>query len=226
MVNYEILQKHIVDFLKSNNIWDKAISLDIEADLGILDNPQKNILSISVARRIDKKIEIKNFISEDESIEGEIKIFNELGDFCEKVRPIILIGYGINRFDRIALGVKMRCLDDLFRKEGRYESCYWALRSALTRSYILDAIDPVRFEIGRHDNAPPKIISLESALAHPRFKGLPFKNTKNIVSSVKGNKWETIRNLWKNDRKKFKKYIEGDVHDTLLLVEDIFGINH
>lgn len=48
-------------------------------------------------------------------------------------------------------------------------------------------------------------------------------NTKNIVSDIKGDKWEVIRTLWKNDRKKFEKYIEGDVHDTLVLVEDVFG---
>jgi DNA polymerase elongation subunit (family B) len=225
MVNYENLQKHIVEFLKSNHLWHRAVSIDIEADLRTLDDPKKVILSISTARRVNNRIDIKNFIVNEESLEEEIRIFNEFGSFCEEVRPLVLVGFGNSRFDVPLLLLKMRRLDNLFKQNGLYQSGYWAFRDTLTRSYILDVINPVRFAIADYDNTSPKFVSLDFALKHPRFRHLPFKNSKGIVSNLNGDKWEIIRGLWKNDRKKFEQYIEGDVHDTLLLAEDIFKIN-
>ena len=143
MVNYENLQKHIVEFLKSNHLWYRAVSIDIEADLRTLDDPEKIILSISTARRVNNRIDIKNFIIEEETPEEEIRIFNEFGSFCEEVRPLVLVGFGNSRFDIPLLLLKMRRLDNLFKQNGIYQSGYWAFRDALTRSYILDVINPV-----------------------------------------------------------------------------------
>ena len=75
MANYENLQKHIVEFLKLNNMWHRAVSIDIEADIRTFYDPRKIILSISTARRINNKIDIKNFIVNDESVEEEVRIF-------------------------------------------------------------------------------------------------------------------------------------------------------
>jgi hypothetical protein len=227
MISYEDLTKSIVDLIEKDCCWDRVVSVDIEADLGILDDPNKSIISISTARRVDGKVIIEKFIAENESDKEEAKIFREFGKFCLKVKPLVLVGYGIGRFDNLVIGLKMRALDGLFKSNGRYDSWYWALRESMNRSYVLDTIDPVRFEIGKHDNAPPSILSLEKAISHPRFGKLQFKNTKNIVSDLqtKGNKWDIIRHLWKNDRNKFEQYIEGDVHDTLLIAEDIFNMN-
>ena len=72
------------------------------------------------------------------------------------------------------------------------------------------------------------MISLEKTIAHKRFEHLQFMRTKNVVSdlitSSGMNKWDAIHSLWKDNRKSFNHYIEGDVHDTLLLAEDLFGI--
>jgi len=225
MVDYENLQKHIVEFLKLKNIWHRAVSIDIEADIRTFDDPQKIVLSISTARRINNRIDIKNFIVNNESREEEIRMFNEFGDFCKEVRPLVLIGFGNSMFDIPLLLVKMRQWENLIRQDGVYTSAYWAFRDALTRSYVLDAINPVRFEIAKYNNSSPKFISLEHAILHPLFNHLQFRNCKNIISKTDGNKWEVIRNLWEIDRKKFIQYIEGDVHDTLLLVEHIFKIS-
>lgn len=225
MVNYGHLQKHTTDFLVANNAWDRAVSVDIEADLKILDDFGKIVLSISTARRVDGKVEIKKFIVEEESLDEEVRIFNEFGSFCAEVKPLVLVGYNIGRFDLPVFLVKTRRLDSLFKDaQGKYKPGYWAFRDATTQSYILDVLNQVKFEIANHDKTTPRFVSLEAAIAHQRFKHLPFKNTKRIVSGVEGDKWDVIRNLWQNDRKKFEEYIEGDVHDTLLLAEDIFGI--
>lgn len=227
-MNYNDLQKIVIDSLKNNQSWNRAISLDIEADLRTLDDPKKTILSISLARRDGNKIGIEKFILDNETVEDEAKIFNQFGSFCEAVKPLVIMGYGISRFDLPVLLVKMRQLDNMFLQSGRYQPGYWAFRDAITRSYILDIINPVRFEIARFDGSTPKFVSLETAIAHKRFQHLPFKKTKNIVSDLVNdsteNKWNVIYRLWKEGRDSFTRYIEGDVHDTLLLAEEIFGV--
>jgi len=228
MMNHDNLQRLVTEFLKENQVWNRAISLDIEADLRILDDPKKIILSISTARRHEGKIDIQKFVLNDETLEEEEKIFNEFASFCARSKPLVFIGYNIMRFDLPVLVLKMRQLDEKFKKSGKYQPEYWAFREALGRSYFLDMIDPIRFEIAKYDNVSPKFISLENAISHKRFSHISFMRTKNIVSNITNNsttnKWDTIYNLWKSNRESFNKYIEGDVHDTLLLAEELFNI--
>lgn len=226
-MNHENLQRVITNFLKENDAWSRAVSLDIEADLRTLDNPSKIILSISTARRVGETIDVQKFVLDKETMEDEGRIFNEFGLFCQTHRPLIFIGYNIMRFDLPILLVKMRKLDETFKKEGRYSPSYWAFRESLGRSYFLDMMDPTRFEIGRFDNSPPKMISLENAISHKRFEQLPFKRTKNVISDLTStgmNKWDAVYKLWKENKADFNRYIEGDVHDTLVLAEDLFGM--
>lgn len=226
--NYNDLDQLVINFLKTNNEWNRAVSLDIEADLKTLDDPKKIILSISVARRENGKINTQKFVVNEDTVENEASIFREFGSFCEKFRPLVFIGYGIGRFDLPVLLIKMRQLDESFKQSGKYESGYWAFRDAMTRSYFLDMINPVRFEVANFDKTTPRFISLEYAINHKRFERLPFMKTKNLVSNSTNNstmnKWEVIHNLWKDDRASFDRYIEGDVHDTLLLAEELFNI--
>ena len=227
-MNYEELERLNVNFLKDNQAWNRAVSLDIEADLTTLDDPKKIILSISTARRNEDEIDIQKFVINDETTEEEARIFNEFGSFCQRFRPLIFIGYGIGRFDLPILLIKMRQLDEEFKQSGRYNSGYWAFRDAMVRSYVVDMINPVRFEIAKAENSPPRFVSLEYAITHKRFERLPFRRTKNIVSQMTNNstmnKWDAIRNLWQNNRESFNQYIEGDVHDTLLLAEELFDV--
>ena len=227
-MNYENLQKNIIGSMRESQTLDRIISLDIEADLRTFENPQQPILSISTARRIDGKIDIRKFILENETIEAEVGIFNDFGSFCQEVKPLVIVGFASSVFDLPILMLKMRALENQFKKDGKYQSGYWALRETLGKSYSLDVFDPVRFEIARIDNSSPKFMSLEKTIAHKRFEHLPFMKTKNIVSDMTNNsgmnKWDVVHNLWKDNRESFNQYIEGDVHDTLLLAEDLFGI--
>lgn len=226
-MNHTNLQHSITEFLKQNNVWDRAVSLDIEADLKTLDDPSKIILSIATARRSNGSIDVQKFMINEETVQDEGRIFNEFGTFCEKSRPLIFIGYNIMRFDLPILLMKMRKLDEMFKQGGNYSPSYWAFRESMGRSYFLDMMDPVRFEIANFDKVPPKIISLENAISHKRFSHLPFKNTKSIVSTMTNSgmdKWTAIRSLWKDSNGSFNQYIEGDVHDTLLLAEELFNV--
>ncbi len=65
--------------------------------------------------------------------------------------------------------LKMRALENLFKKDGKYQPGYWALRETLGKSYSLNVFDPVRFEIARVENSSPKFISLEKTIDHKRF---------------------------------------------------------
>lgn len=228
-MNHENLQRTIVNYLRNQNAWNRAISLDIEADLKTLDEPSKPMLSISISNRVEGNIKTTNLIVNQESLEEEAKLIEQLGEICQDVKPLLVIGYNICRFDQLILGLKMRQLDLRPRKEQHYSPAYWAIRETLGRSYFLDLIDPVRFELGRVDNVSPKMVSLEDAVKHKRFSHLKFIGSKKIVSDLQSSKgldkWQAIRYLWQNDRPSFEKYISGDSHDTLLLAEDLFGFN-
>lgn len=227
-MNYDDFQKIVIGSLKENQTLDRMVSVDIEADLGTFEKPQQPILSISTARRVDGKIDIKKFVLENETGEDEARIFNEFGSFCQEVKPLVLLGYGLSGFDLPVMMLKIRILEKQFKKDGKYQPGYWSIRETMGRSYFLDILDPVRFEIGKFDNVSPKFVRLENAISHARFNKIPFMNTKNVVSDLMTtsgmDKWNAIHSLWENDRSDFNKYIEGDVHDTLLLAENLFGI--
>lgn len=226
IVKYEDIGRHLVHHLVENNEWYRAVSIDAEVDLRVLDDPERIPLSVSLARRVDQQIEVRKFVLNEETREDEARLLGELGTAFQSIRPLLLIGFNINTFDKPVLALKLRQLDNTFKKEGKRHPWYWALRDAIGRSHVLDIIDSTRFEIAEHDGKNPSFVQLEDAINHPRFRHLPFKNTKHIVSSRMTadpySKWDVIHDLWQNDRRLFEQYIEGDVHDTLLIAEDLF----
>jgi hypothetical protein len=182
-MSHDDLARIVVQWLNTKENWHRAVSLDIEGDLGMLDNPEKIPLSISIARRTRNDLDIRPFILKDETIEDEIRLVGELGMAFEEIQPLMLIGYGIGRFDLPVLSLKLRRLETQLMQNGRFPSWYWATRQAITRSYVLDMMDPVRYELGRHDGTGPKFVDLEHAICHRRFCHLPFMKAKPLVSS-------------------------------------------
>jgi hypothetical protein len=227
-LNHDDLQRNIVGYLVSQGAWDRAVSLDIEADLKTLEEPRKPILSISIARRVNGQVETRNLILESETLEAEMKLMGDLATLFQQLRPLVIMGYGLNSFDHPILTLKQIQLDAIFERNHSYTPAYWYLREVLSRSYFLDVIDPVRFEVAKFDSAKPRFLGLEQAMKHPRFAHLPFRGKKSIVSDLmtsRGmNKWDAIHYLWQNDRPNFEEYITGDSYDTLLITEDLFGM--
>lgn len=90
-MNYDDLQKIIIGSMRDAKTLDRMVSVDIEADLGTFDNPRQPVISISTARRVDGRIDIKKFVLEEETPEDEARIFNEFGGWkmvIGKIRPI------------------------------------------------------------------------------------------------------------------------------------------
>lgn len=221
-MNYVDLSRCVVDWVMDSHRWDRVVSIDIEADLRTLDDPAEILLGIAIARRVNGQIEVKKFILNEETTTDEVRIFSELGTELQRIRPLAMIGWNIRQFDQLILGLKLRQLDNLFKqRKEKPEPWYWGLRDAFVGSYVLDVMDPYKFETSAKSG------KLEDAIANPRFRHLKFKNTKHIVSSrMRANqsltKGDVVHDLWKNDRKLFEQYIEGDAHDTLLIAEDLF----
>lgn len=223
--------KSIINTIKSD-YYSRIISIDIEGSLKLLEDKNEKLLSVSTARRLDKFIEIKKFIVNNESEKDEVELLTNLGFYLGNIKPLILVGYNIHRFDLLVLLNKLRSLENSFRQGNvKLPKEYWNLRDAFTNSFILDVMDHVKFEIADRSDGILQPITLEKAINHPLFSHLPFKNTKHIVTNMiknpddKNEKWEIIHTLWKDNRHLFEEYIEGDVHDTLLIAEDIFKID-
>lgn len=216
---YNDLEDTIINFLKQNHLWNRVISLDIEADLRILTDPTHSyhyILSISTAKRDKNGIDIRNFILEDECKEGEEKILRDFYSYCKGIKPLVIIGYGIRRFDLPLLLLKSR----QYRNVNNYND-------SISRSYFLDLIYRAGYEIAKYEGREPRFNKLDDVINHELFSNLPFKNKKSIVESriePDKDKWSVIYDLWKNHKTDFIEYINGDVHDTLLIAEKIFQI--
>ena len=112
------MQRLIVGYVQSGGAWQRAVSLDIEADLNTLDDPRKPMLSISVAFRAAPTVSVTSFIAAPGSTpeDSDARLIEEFGVFCKMHRPMIFIGYGICRFDQTILLLKMRQMAEGFRK--------------------------------------------------------------------------------------------------------------
>lgn len=211
------------------------ISLDIEASLDIRYRPKKEkMLSLSVARRADSKIQVKNFIRNSKGSEFE-EILEPFGKYCmRRTRPLVIVGYNIISFDLPVLMEKLELWNKRLKSMGNNDKNYWCLRDAFGKAYVIDIMWAVREEMHKDSGrSAQRLPSLEEAIRY--FSSRPnhpdFKNTKGILDEAarrcgelcKSDKWEVIKYLWRKEQKNFKDYIEGDAHDTLLLAEMLFG---
>jgi hypothetical protein len=144
---------------------------------------------------------------------------------------LVLLGYNISGYDFPLLILKLKWLEEYFkRKSGpdakpRYPQEYWALKDALTRTYVLDLMHPLRFAIAQSDNTTPKYKSLEDVVNHARYASLKLMRRKGILKvATSEGKGKLIYEMWKMRDPNFNLYLEGDVHDVLLLAEELYGV--
>lgn len=196
-------------FLKP--LWGRMISLDLETK--VLDRREmltnEMILSVNIARRTSGElthagIEVETIILSREDEESEKELLENLNEKLGEIKPLGVVGYAMRGYDIPLLLIKKQ------RYYQKYVSPLWKLIDTLESAVHVDLQSPLK-RIGCR--------KLEDAIYSPIFGNLPLKKTKSLFPSAGEDKAKAIYEAWKTDREKFKKYAEGDAHDTLLIAE-------
>ena len=231
--DYSEFTSSVVESVSSHNAWHRVVSIDLETKIEKKTDflTGERLLAIGLARRAGSGVEIKTFRLKDESDDAEIELLYAAARWLAPVRPLVLLGYNIAGYDYPLLCMKLKWHDDLLRarmpegEKPHFPREYWSLKDALTRAYVLDMMHPLRYEIAAHDNLTPKYKSLADVVAHARFEKIALMRRKQLAQGTDTeNKGKVIYDLWRNHDPNFERYLEGDVHDVLLLAEELYGI--
>jgi len=240
-----------VEAVRSHHAWHRVVSIDLETKIEKKTDflTGERLLAIGLARRTGNEVEIKTFRLKDESDGAEIELLYEAARWLAPVRPLILLGYNIAGYDYPLLNMKLKWHDDLLRaqvpdarfaaqngapsslrleaggKKPIFPREYWALKDALTRSYVLDMMHPLRYAIAEHDRTTAKYKSLSDVVSHARFEKVALMRRKHLAAGTdQEHKGKVIYDMWRTHDPNFERYLEGDVHDVLLLAEELFGV--
>ncbi|HII53440.1 hypothetical protein COT30_02545 [Candidatus Micrarchaeota archaeon CG08_land_8_20_14_0_20_49_17] len=232
-LSLEEFTQAIMDIVKSRRQWGRVVSLDLETKVlegEFLSN--ERILAAGIAYREGGIVKHGVAMLDEETDESEFLLLKKVGSFFTQVRPLVLLGYNISGYDYPLISTKLKQWGDHSAKHGEkrdgkpiFPQEYWALKDALTRSYILDLMHVARFAIAKQDNTTPKYLSLEKVIDHPMFAEVPLMRKKHLAGEVKAEKGKKIYEMWKNNDQHLSEYLNADVHDTLLIAEKLFGIN-
>ena len=232
-LGYDELASSIVETIHARGEWHRVVSIDLETKIEKKTDflTGERLLAIGIARRTGASVEIRTFRLKDESDDAEIELLYEAARHLAPVHPLLLLGYNIAGYDYPLLNMKLKWHDDLLRArlpDGQkpiFPREYWGLKDALTRAFVLDMMHPLRFALAAHDNLTPKYKSLADVVAHQRFANVSLMRRKQLAEGASTeNKGKVIYDMWKGHDPNFERYLEGDVHDVLLLAEEMYGI--
>ena len=253
-LDYGSFTGSIVEILKQGHAWHRVVSIDLETKIEKREDflPGERLLAVGFARRESNggAVEVKTLRLKDDSDDAEIELLNESARWLAPIRPLVLLGYNIAGYDYPLLCLKQKWYDDLLRsraadahfatqngapssqqarsggEKAKFPREYWALKDALTRAYILDMMHPLRYALAQHDNLAPKYKSLADVVAHQRFADVKLMRRKQLAQGTSTeNKGQLIYKMWKENNPDFERYLEGDVHDVLLLAESLYGVS-
>lgn len=213
------LAETVVQWLVDSDNLEKVLSIDLETK--VLNKNEfltgELILCISVAYFEDGKACKKVFVLEEENLESEGNMLHALDEFFLQKRPLVLLGYNLCGYDVPLLHLRLR---------KHPERIYWGIQDTIDRSFLLDMKHPIRFELAKYsEDGKPKILPMSKVVKNERWVKLPLMRTKDIVCATQGDKGCEIYRLWKEERKKFIKYAEGDAYDILLIFKELFLSN-
>jgi DNA polymerase elongation subunit (family B) len=205
---YEKLQIKLLKLLQKN--WNRVISLDIETHLSSPNHFLKDerILCISLARRISGNfiegngIETRTLFLQKEDDDSEKELLRNLDTVLLKIRPLGVIGYGLRQYD----------IPLLVMKKQHYNLLLWKLIDMTESAVHIDLYHLLKYKGYK---------KLDQALLSPEFAHLPLSCTRNVVPTDRLEKGKEIFRLWKESREDLKKYTEGEVHDCLLIAEEL-----
>jgi len=191
----------------------KVISIDIETHVekNFMDN--EYILGVSFARRTSGEltshsgIESITFVSDEESDGVEIKLLQETNDWLSKVKPLGVIGYRSRGYDIPWLQLKNT------KHQRSTNNPLWSLIDMLQDTVHVDLYFLLR--------SMYKARNLRSVLEVPELQYLPLQKTKGLVSEDFDQKGKDIIRMWQEDRESFKKYVQADAVNPLLIAEHL-----
>ena len=68
---------------------------------------------------------------------------------------------------------------------------------------------------------------MSDVVSHQRFAEVALMRRKQLACGTSTEeKGQRIYRMWKEGDPDFERYLEGDVHDVLLLAEELYGIGH
>jgi DNA polymerase elongation subunit (family B) len=223
---------NILRLLKNEWKDGKVIALDMETSAKDPNNflTDELILAVSFAWRSsgepmeEKGISVKTKILDNESEESEKELLIVLNEELEELSrsrskphgvvgyPLAVVGYNIRQYDIPLL---------VFKKE-KYQKCYnltlWKIVDVTELAAIIDLYHLLKY-MGYKN--------LEGVLSAQEFKHLQIGRTRHLVPTNREEKGKEIYRLWKENKETLKKYLEGEVHDFLLIAEYlVFGGGH
>lgn len=238
-LDYETFAQAVVAKLAAEGGWHRAVSIDLETKIEKRSDflSGERLLGIGFARRVGKEVETRTIRLKDDTDEAEVGLLEEAARYLHPIRPLLLLGYNITGYDYPLLALKVKWYDERARAavpEGTkpvFPREYWTLKDALTRAFVVDMMHSLRYDLARHDGNTPKYRSLSYSVQHPKFASVPLMRRKGLADADaqadKGNqmsKGKKIYEMWKSHDPGFERYLEGDVHDVLLLAEEIYGV--
>ena len=219
------------------NEWNdgKVIALDLETSAMDPNNflTDELILAVSFAWRAsgepmeEKGISVKTIILDAENEESEKELLIKLNEELEELSrsrskphgvvgyPLAVVGYNIRQYDIPLL---------VFKKEKyqkRYNLSLWEIGKIVDVTELAAIIDLYHIlKYMRYKN-------LEGVLSAQEFKHLQIGRTRHLVPTNREEKGKEIYRLWKESKETLKEYLEGEVHDFLLIAEYlVFGGGH
>jgi DNA polymerase elongation subunit (family B) len=223
---------NILRLLKNEWKDGKVIALDMETSAKDTNNflTDELILAVSFAWRSsgepmeEKGISVKTKILDNESEESEKELLIVLNEELEELSrsrskphgvvgyPLAVVGYNIRQYDIPLL---------VFKKEKyqkRYNLTLWKIVDVTELAAIIDLYHILK-DMGYKN--------LEGVLSAQEFKHLQIGRTRHLVPTNREEKGKEIYRLWKESKETLKEYLEGEVHDFLLIAEYlVFGGGH
>jgi len=219
----------ILRLLKNEWKDGKVIALDLETSVMDPNNflTDELILAVSFAWRSlgepmeEKGISVKTIILDAENEESEKELLIKLNEELEELRnkphglvgyPLAVVGYNIRQYDIPLL---------VFKKE-KYQKRYNLSLKKIGK--IIDVTELATIIDLYHILKDMRYKNLEEALSAQEFKHLQLRRTRHVVSTNREEKGKKIYELWKENKETLKEYLEGEVHDFLLIAEYlVFG---
>ncbi len=228
--DWEDIHAAVLKYVRSRGWENRIACIDLETKILAKNEflTGERILAAGMSWMEGGEIRTWTKMLAEETDKAEMDLLSALGVQFHVVRPLVLVGYNIAGYDYPLLCMKQKWWGENIEEklpDGRkkFPVEYWALKDGLTRSWILDIMHPARFHLSRKTGGPAKHLPLSDVLGSEHFAETPFLRLKHLTNGqTSEDKGKIIYGMWQRNDPDLTRYLEGDVHDTLLLMKEIY----